>query len=107
MDLEHIKRLVAQGNYRLTLHAEVERDADMITAQQIEDVLLSKEAKIVEDYPNDPRGPSCLILGFTNKGLPIHVVCGLGDSETLIIITVYRPEQRLWIHWQIRREGKP
>lgn len=51
--------------------------------------------KIIEDYPNDPRGPSCLVLGYS-RGKPIHVVCGEYPSGKTLIITVYRPDPALW-----------
>ena len=107
MDIEQLKILTSQKKYRLTLHAEVERDADRITAREIESVLLSPEAKIIEDYPNDPRGHSCLILGFTTEHLPVHIVCGIGEPGTLVIITVYRPDPDEWINGEIRKEDMP
>lgn len=107
MDIGHIKRLVFKKIYRLTLHAEVERDSDQITAREIEEALLSLEAEIIEDYPNDPRGHSCLILGFTKENFPIHIVCGMVESEILVLITVYRPDPDEWIDWKIRKERKP
>lgn len=107
MDLKEIKSVVGRKEYWLTLHAEVERDADQITLHEIEEALLSSNTKIIEDYPNDPRGHSCLILGFTKEGLPIHVVCGVGEKDTLLIITVYRPDPDEWVDWQIRKERKP
>ena len=107
MDIERVKNLVVRKEYRFTFHAELERDSDQITAREIEESLLSRESKIIEDYPNDPRGPSCLILGFTKEDLPIHSVCGMWEPETLVIITVYRPDPDEWIDWQIRKEKKP
>ena len=65
MELKQIMSLINQKDYRLTLHAEFERDADQITVEEIEEALFSPEAKIIEDYPNDPRGHSCLVLDFT------------------------------------------
>ncbi|MDO8748714.1 MAG: DUF4258 domain-containing protein [Candidatus Omnitrophota bacterium] len=106
MELKQIKSLIDQKDYRLTLHAEFEREADQITIEEIEEALFSPEAKIIEDYPNDPRGSSCLVLGFTKQKHPIHVVCGTGDSNTLVVITVYRPDSEEWIDWQIRKEKK-
>lgn len=67
MELKQIMSLISQKDYRLTLHAEFERDADQITVEEIEEALFSPEAKIIEDYPNDPRGHSCLVLGFTKQ----------------------------------------
>ncbi len=107
MDIEQIKNLAVQRKYRLTFHAEVERDADEITGREIEEALLSPETKIIEDYPNDPRGHSCLILGFTKENFPIHIVCGMGEPEVLVIITVYRPDPGEWIDRQIRKEKRP
>ncbi len=52
--------------------------------------------EIIEAYPHDPRGPSCLILGHTASGRPIHVVCGTADIETLLIITAYEPDPAEW-----------
>jgi len=50
---------------------------------------------IIEDYSEDPRGHSCLILGFTKQGRPIHVVCALKD-EFLVIVTAYEPTLNKW-----------
>lgn len=65
----------------------------MITPGEVESVLLRGEA--IEDYPTDPRGPSCLLLGFTDDAHPIHVVCSPKD-EYLAIITAYRPDPEQW-----------
>ena len=106
MDIEQIKNLIDRKKYWLTLHAEVERDADQVAMHEIEEALLSSKAKIIEDYPNDPRGHSCLILGFTKESLPIHILCGIAETDVLLIITVYRPDPDEWIDWQIRKEKK-
>lgn len=104
MDLQQIQSLIMQKKYYLTSHAEVERDADQIKLQEIEEALLFSMCKIIEDYPNDPRGPSCLILGFTKKDLPIHTVCGIGE-DVLVLVTIYRPDPDEWINWEKRKGG--
>ena len=48
-------------------------------------------------------GASCLMLGFSSAGLPIHAVCAITD--VLLIITLYRPDPGRWIEWRERREG--
>ncbi len=65
----------------------------MITPEEVERVVLGGE--MIEDYPTDPRGYSCLLLGFGDKALPIHVVCSPKD-EYLAIITAYRPAPEQW-----------
>jgi len=102
--LGFVKSSIRKCNYRLTFHAEEERDADQITKEEIEEDNLGKDTEIIEDYPNDPRGHSCLILGFTKEGRPIHLVCGVSQETVVIIITIYRPDPKEWINWRKRRE---
>jgi len=72
-----------------------------IEIRELEGVLST--GKIVEDYPDDPRGPSCLILGYTQKGRPLHIVCGIMGVE-LLIITAYEPSPEEWeSDWKTRR----
>ncbi len=103
MLIDNIKKLIYEKKYRITLHAETERDADELTLSEIEEAMLTQDSKIIEDYPNDPRGHSCLILGFTKKQRPVHILCGVSEKEMIIIITVYRPDPEEWISWEKRR----
>lgn len=57
---------VAAGQYRFTQHAEVERHADQITMAEFE-AAFSVNCEVIEDYPTDPRGASCLALGFVDS----------------------------------------
>ncbi len=51
-------------------------------------------AEIIEDYPEDPRGHSCLVLGFAARR-PVHVVCTIKDNpRELLLITMYDPSLR-------------
>ncbi|MFH2003698.1 MAG: DUF4258 domain-containing protein [Bacteroidota bacterium] len=50
----------------------------------------------MEDYPEDKRGQSCLLLGFESTDRPIHVVCGLDKNQTIVIITIYIPTMPKW-----------
>jgi hypothetical protein len=56
---------------------------------------LVEHGEIIEDYPEDVRGHSCLILGFSEGGRAIHVVCSPKD-EYLAIITAYLPDKDEW-----------
>ena len=59
---------------------------------------------LIESYPNDPRGPSCLILGHLLDGRPLHVVCGKLDEDELLIITAYEPSAAEWeSDWHTRK----
>jgi hypothetical protein len=57
--------------------------------------------KIVDDYPEDPRGPCCLVAGMIDLARPLHVVVGYVNEPDLSsdeeepyfdVITVYEPE---------------
>ena len=63
-----------------------------ISAAEVEDVVLHGE--ILEDYPDDVRGHSCLLIG-TPQGRPVHVVCS-PRAEYLAIITAYLPDLAKW-----------
>ena len=60
-------------------------------------------ATVIEDYPNDKYGPSCLVFGLTKNGRPIHVQCSYASRKPLKIITLYEPDENLWIDFRKRR----
>jgi hypothetical protein len=65
----------------------------MISSAEVSQVVLAGE--LIEDYPNDPRGPSCLLLGVGYEQRALHVVCSPKD-EYLAIITAYVPDPDQW-----------
>ena len=98
----HITKSVKAGDYRFSSHAERERHADLITIAEFEQA--AESCEVIEDYPTDPRGASCLILGYTTTGDPLHIVCGLSTPEAVIIITIYRPDPGEWLSdWKTSR----
>jgi len=80
-------------NVRHTFHALKEEIREGLTAQEVEEALL-RGFELVEDYPDDPRGHSCLVLIWA-KEKPLHVVC-TPHEEVLIIVTVYVPSREEW-----------
>ncbi|MDX8393317.1 MAG: DUF4258 domain-containing protein [Mariprofundales bacterium] len=86
---ESICQCVNSECYRYSLHGDKERMNDMLSLIDVEEALLS--GRILEQYPDTGRGESCLVVGFSDKGKPIHIVCGMVESW-LILITVYIPK---------------
>jgi hypothetical protein len=81
--------------------AHTERPRRRISAGDIERAV--GNGAIIENYPQDPRGPSCLVLGHSGKR-PIHVVCGRLSSEEILIITACQPDPEEWeSDWATRR----
>ena len=52
---------------------QMARPERMITTEEVERVV--SEGELIEDYPEDIRSHSCLLLGLVEGGRPIHVVC--------------------------------
>ncbi|HJY81837.1 MAG TPA: DUF4258 domain-containing protein [Candidatus Binatia bacterium] len=98
MDIDEIHQLIGQGRYEFSFHAQQERLDEDLDVTEIEEALVQGE--ILEAYPDDPRGESCLILGYAGTK-PIHVVMGWvrkGPSERILrVITVYIPQLPKWI----------
>ena len=65
----------------------------MITTGEVRSVI--SEGEVIEDYPEDSRGHSCLILGEGEDGRRIHVVCS-PKEDYLAIITAYLPAPDMW-----------
>ena len=65
----------------------------MISTADVRKVI--EEGEIIEDYPEDSRGHSCLMLCRGNDRRPIHIVCAPKD-EYLAVITAYLPDENQW-----------
>lgn len=89
MEIDWVKECVKYGDYYFSAHGDQERMNDNLTIPDVEEAVLS--GRILENYPEDKRGESCLVVGFSNAGVPIHIVCGERNGK-LVIITVYIPK---------------
>ncbi len=69
--------------------------AEQLTIGELETALSSCE--VLEKYPDDPRGQSCLVLDFRPRGRAVHVVCGQNSLGHLVWITVYVPSMPKWL----------
>lgn len=90
VDGDWIKHCVEAGHYRYSRHADRERQNDGLSLNEVEQAISA--GRILEQYSDTGRGESCLLAGFTDKGKPVHVVCGnMGDW--LVLVTVYVPTE--------------
>lgn len=88
-------RTAAKKKYLYLPHAigQMSRVDRMITTKEVRVVI--ENGEIVENYPDDSRGHSCLICGQGKNGRPIHIVCS-PKEEFLAIITAYIPNPDEW-----------
>ena len=100
MNIKLIREKIHTGDYYWRQHA-IERSIERnIAESEVAEAILSGE--IIEEYPDDKYGPSCLIFGRTSRGRPIHVQCCLPPD--IWIITVYEPDPNEWIDFSKRRD---
>lgn len=64
----------------------------MITTAEVREAVLLGE--VIEEYPADRRGASCLV-SYVKQDQALHVVCA-PKSEYLAIITAYWPAPDQW-----------
>jgi hypothetical protein len=102
MEIREIQDKVMREEYEISLHAEKERYAENITISDLETAISTGE--VLADYPHDPRGPSCLVLGYS-QDRPIHIVCGYTLQQWIRIITVYLPKPPKWLDAKTRARG--
>ncbi len=72
---------------------QMSRPERMITVSEVRSVV--SKGQIIEDYPEDPRGHSCLMLGKGMGKRTVHVVCS-PKADYLAIIAAYLPTIDEW-----------
>ena len=65
----------------------------VISRSEVESVIFS--GALIEDYPRDARGHSCLLGGDSVEGRFVHVVCS-PKEDYLAVITAYLPDPQYW-----------
>jgi hypothetical protein len=100
--LDEIQAKMFRRQYEFSKHAVDQSIIRDISVTEVEEAIAGN-AKVIEDYPDDKYGPSCLILGFTRAGRPLHVQCSYPSRPLIKVITVYEPDPNLWVDFRIRR----
>ncbi len=98
-DLAAIQEAIAEGNYKYTLHAAQRTTERHISRLELEEVIA--KAEIIQEYPQDKYGPSCLLYGETDFGRILHIQISL--PPLVKIITAYEPDSDEWIDNKVRK----
>jgi hypothetical protein len=99
--IQEIRLKFSQDAFEFSKHAVDQALLRNILVSEIREAM--QAAEIIEDYPDDKYGPSCLLLGFTRAGRPLHIQCSYPSRPLLKIITVYEPNPGEWIDYRQRR----
>lgn len=100
--LDDIRRKIAARQYEFSKHSVDQTIIRDITVAELEEAL-SNRSEVIEDYPDDKYGPSCLILGFTTAERPLHVQCSYPTRPLVKIVTVYESDPDLWVGLKTRK----
>jgi hypothetical protein len=100
-DILPIRQKFEANLFEFSLHATDQVILRNIQVDEIRQVIQSGE--VIEDYPDDKYGPSCLVFGLTRNGRPLHLQCSYPSRQLIKIITVYEPDPAEWIDYRIRK----
>lgn len=92
--LDRIRAAVESSGIFFTAHALARATERHLPVQWAREVVGSPVAEVIEDYPADPRGPSCLIHGSNSDGRILHIQ--VSYPPTVTIITMYEPAADRW-----------
>ena len=89
IDISDLRTHYEQGRVVITIHAQERLRQRKIKTKDVKSCIMTGE--IIEQYPDDFPFPSCLILGNSVEGKPLHVVMSDNGTESRII-TAYFPD---------------
>jgi hypothetical protein len=100
--IKEIRRKIQRQEYEYSLHAADQSVLRHIARREVEEAIES--GAVIEDYPSDKYGPSCLVLGYTKAGRRLHIQCTHAVRTRIKIITVYEPDPGEWVDFKKRSE---
>lgn len=70
-DYNKLNQIFLHQQYLFTAHASNRAVQRNISSNEIEEAVI--DGQVIEDYPDDKYGPSCLIMGETENARTLHV----------------------------------
>ena len=99
--IKELRSKFAKEEFEFSKHAVDQTILRNITVQEIREAMNTGE--VIEDYPEDKYGSSCLVFGLTKQKRPIHIQCSYPTRSLIKIITIYEPDLKQWIEFRQRR----
>src|SRR5438477_12012694 len=93
--IDDIRSTIVANQFEFSKHATDQTILRGISVREVREAFAN--ARVIEDYPNDKYGPSCLVLGYTQAGRPLHIQCSYPTRHSVKIVTLYDPDPGLWI----------
>ena len=92
--IDPLRDKIRRGLVEYSLHATRQLIARNITPEEVAQSVLAGE--MIEDYPQDKYGPSCLLLGRTLNQRVLHVQCTHPSRPLVKVITAYEADPAEW-----------
>ena len=92
--IDQLREKIRRGQLEYSLHAVRLMVTRNISPAEIAECVLAGE--VIEDYPDDKYGPSCLVFGRTKGGRALHFQCSHPSRALVKVITAYEPDQVEW-----------
>jgi hypothetical protein len=94
--LAKVRALIAEGNFRVSVHALRELENDGLLIGPLISGITS--CALVEEYPGYHKGPCVLVLQKDENGQPIHLLWGVpaGAEQPAVLVTAYVPDAERW-----------
>ena len=99
--IDRVRSQLAAGAFDFSRHA-----LNRVVERNISDLEMREagvRALIIEHYPDDKYSSSCLLLGFTQTGRPLHIQVSLADTPLVRIVSLYEPNPDEWTDYSRRR----
>ncbi len=100
--IKDIQSKVQQGQFEFSKHVVDQSILRRISVKEMREAIASSQ--VIEDYPDDKYGPSCLVFGLTETNRPLHIQCSHPSRPLIKIITLYEPGPDEWVDFKVRRE---
>lgn len=98
-----INEYYKNGDVHFKKHALVRIIERNISIEDVDDALLN--STVIESYSEDKPLPSYLVIGYTKKKRPLHVLIALDAiAQHIWIITVYEPDPTKWFDQMTQRK---
>jgi len=99
--IHEIRNKIESDEFEFSKHAVDQSIIRDVSVQEVREACAN--AEVIEDYPEDKYGASCLIFGMTMKSRPLHIQCSYPSRPLIKIITLYEPDPSRWFEFRTRR----